>query len=1179
MRDSVAFHNCGYDGKDRSMKMFAEHFSGFAVLRTAFFLTLAIFVLSWFCGSSAAERQKQHENSKDRAFEKVTLQLKWFHQFQFAGYYAAKEKGFYRKRGLDVTIVEGGPFCIADVVAAGKAQYGVAGSDILLERIAGKPVVVLASVFQHSPCVLIAKNDGTVSPGIHGLIGKKLMLPVEQWVPEIYAMFLCEGIPLDSFAVFSSAVPRDYRDDSISAYSGYISNEPFLFMKENIPFAIIRPQTYGIDFYGDSLFASETEIRQHSRRVAEFKEASLEGWRYALDHVEEIADLILDKYGCEKSREHLLFEAGEIEKLVEPDVVSLGHVDAGRWRFIAKTMGQLGLCARNVSLDGFVHDPRQAIMERQQWLLKYTKVAGGAVLFLTGAFFIWYLSLKSEVKKRTKALSAEIAERKKAERALLESERKFETAFVSSPAILGISTWEEGRFIEVNKAFCDFLGVRRDEIVGKTSLELDIWDDRDQRRRMLGRLTATGAASAEIHPKSKSGEVKTGILTFRAVEVKGRKLVLSHFLDITEQNKAQEALRESRERYRIVADFTYDWEYWTAPEGRLKFVSPSCERLTGRTALEFLQDPDLLLSIVHDDDKARVEKHLVFSCGKHPDAGSLDFRIVKPGGAIRWVSHYCRPVHAADGSYLGQRASNRDITERRLAEEKLVRSEALFRALTEKSGDLTVILDEDGRIEYASPSATEYLGNPPEQMVGKLFDDFLNKEDIPIVRDMFEKAVGHHEENVPPIEFRTVGKDGRTAHLEALVSNMLDEPGLKGLVANCRDISERKKLELDLTQAQRTEAVGKLAGGIAHDFNNILSSLIGFTELALDDAKLGVDPQKNLREVVNAGVRASELVKQILSFSGQEVERAQSFRVGDLAQEATDLLRAALPTTIDIRRTIDSEYSMVGDPTKIHQVFMNLYTNAAQAMEKNGGVLEVVLEDVAIGPDGAGNGLELKSGPYVKVEVSDTGEGISPDVVGSVFKPYFTTKPKGEGTGMGLSVVREIVEKYGGGIFVESETGKWTRFTFYLPASLRQGPPLVLPAEEPPTGNERIMFIDDDESLANMTGETLRRLGYDVTVAIDSKKAFELFRSAPERFDLVITDMTMPGIAGEKLAASMLEIRPELPVIICTGYRLKFTEDAAPDLGAKALLHKPVVKWKLARTVRDVLDGKLPPNG
>ena len=203
---------------------------------------------------------------------------------------------------------------------------------------------------------------------------------------------------------------------------------------------------------------------------------------------------------------------------------------------------------------------------------------------------------------------------------------------------------------------------------------------------------------------------------------------------------------------------------------------------------------------------------------------------------------------------------------------------------------------------------------PPEQMVGTLFDDFLNKEDLPIVRDMFEKAVGDHEENVPPIEFRTVGKDGRTAHLEALVSNMLDEPGLKGLVANCRDISERKKLELDLTQAQRTEAVGKLAGGIAHDFNNILSSLIGFTELALDDAKLGVDPQKNLREVVNAGVRASELVKQILSFSGQEVERAQSFRVGDVAQEATDLLRAALPTTIDIRRTIDSEYSMVGGP-------------------------------------------------------------------------------------------------------------------------------------------------------------------------------------------------------------------------------------------------------------------------
>jgi len=384
-----------------------------------------------------------------------------------------------------------------------------------------------------------------------------------------------------------------------------------------------------------------------------------------------------------------------------------------------------------------------------------------------------------------------------------------------------------------------------------------------------------------------------------------------------------------------------------------------------------------------------------------------------------------------------------------------------------------------------------------------------------------------------------------------------------------------QQLESQLQRAERMEAIGTLAGGIAHDFNNILGAIMGYTELARMDMPETSRAAAKLDEVLKAGTRAKELVRQILTFSRQTKKEAKPLEVSLVVKEALKLLRASIPTTIEIRKKIATGPNIVmADPTQIHQIVMNLCTNAAQAMRETGGILTIELTGVEIDIATAHQYVGLEPGPYVRISISDTGKGMDPQVRERIFDPFFTTKDPGKGTGLGLSVVHGIVKACKGAITVYSEIGKGSTFHVYLRKIESMKAPEPEKVEALSTGTECILFVDDEEALARLGKETLRELGYDAVCRTSSIEALEAFRAQPERFDLVITDQTMPNMTGKDLAKEIMAIRPGIPVIVCTGYSQVFSEEEANDIGISAFLMKPVSIRELGKTIRQVLDKK-----
>ena len=377
-----------------------------------------------------------------------------------------------------------------------------------------------------------------------------------------------------------------------------------------------------------------------------------------------------------------------------------------------------------------------------------------------------------------------------------------------------------------------------------------------------------------------------------------------------------------------------------------------------------------------------------------------------------------------------------------------------------------------------------------------------------------------------------------------------------------------------LQQVMKMQAIGTLAGGIAHDFNNILFPIVGYTELTMDDLPQDSQSHKNLEEVLKATTRATELVQQILTFSRQSGQERNPLKVQYLIKEALKLLRATIPTSIEIISRIDKDCgAIMGDPTQIHQVVMNLCTNAYHAMEDTGGILEVSLQAVNLSYQEATERVGMKHGRHLRLTVTDDGHGMEPQVLERIFEPYYTTKKQGKGTGLGLSVTHGIIKNHGGDISVSSRPGKGSTFNILLP--VLDDVDIATKEVQPPAvskGHERILLIDDEEQIIDIGQRLLERLGYKVTCKTDSQEALEEFAAQPERFDLVITDMTMPKLTGDQLARKMMEINPRVPVVLCTGFNETINEEKALAMGIDRFIMKPIVKDELASTVRTVLD-------
>ena len=385
-------------------------------------------------------------------------------------------------------------------------------------------------------------------------------------------------------------------------------------------------------------------------------------------------------------------------------------------------------------------------------------------------------------------------------------------------------------------------------------------------------------------------------------------------------------------------------------------------------------------------------------------------------------------------------------------------------------------------------------------------------------------------------------------------------------------IAERERVEEQLRQAQKMEAIGTLAGGIAHDFNNILMTMTNHAEFAAK--ALGDDniAQYHLEKILTGGRRARDLIRQIILFSRQSAEERKAVRLHLLANEVMALIRASLPSNIEIRENLNPDAgTVVADPTQIHQVLMNLCANAERAMRDKGGVLEVCVDGVEVDEDFAAANPELRPGPYVLLSVRDTGHGIKPEVMKRIFDPFFTTNEIGQGAGMGLAVVHGIVAKHGGAVTVESTPGVGTVFNIYLP-QVDSKPEHEQPTEEPiPRGTERVLYVDDEPDLVEVVREGLQDLGYDVVGKTNGTEALETFRAMSDRFDLIITDQTMPDITGEALTREFRRVRADIPVILCTGFSHLIDGDIAKALGIDAFCLKPLRAREISATIRRVM--------
>jgi len=774
---------------------------------------------------------------------------------------------------------------------------------------------------------------------------------------------------------------------------------------------------------------------------------------------------------------------------------------------------------------------------------------------------------------RFASIIEDITARRKAEQALKIGEERYRALFNNMTegfALHEVVTDDAGRavdyvFLDVNPAFERLTGMRRDEVTGRSVREV-LKDIEPYWIETYGRVALTGEPLTfeRYYP-----EPLCRWFEIYAYSPAPRQFAVV-FMDISLRKRTEEALRESEHRHERSQEIAHlgSWELDVAAD-RLTW-SDETFRIFGLKPQEFAATYEAFLAAVHADDRKAVDAAYQGSLRDGCDGYEIEHRVVRRDtGEVRSVHEKCEHVRGSSGRIVRSIGMVHDITERKQAESlrrALSEQERLrLGAAVELASEAVVMADPDGRILYVNAAFERINRLRKDAAVGRNYFDIVAGDTGAAA---FRSAVWHGEDWNGHITLARPGE--RAVELEVVATTVKDPPGI--LITE-RDITQEFILQEQVRQAQKMEALGTLAGGIAHDFNNILAAITINTELALLDTEQDCPARESLPLILRAAERGKELVKQIVTFSHHKEWERTPLRIAPVVQEALQLFRATLPGTVALHEAIRADDATVeAHPAQIHQVLSNLCQNASLAMKGKPGRLEVKLDAVEVDAAMASRHSGLKPGPYVRLAVADSGCGMPREIIDRIFEPFFTTRSPGEGSGLGLSVVHGIVRSYGGAITAYSEVGKGSTFSVFLPLLPQETQPseaVAAPAAE--TGSERILLVDDDAGQLKSLARMLERLGYKITARASGRTAAAAFKKDPQAFDLVITDQTMPGTSGIELARDLVKVRPDIPIILNTGFSEKVNGEAVGKDGIRAFIMKPFTARELSGLIRKVL--------
>jgi PAS domain S-box-containing protein len=797
-------------------------------------------------------------------------------------------------------------------------------------------------------------------------------------------------------------------------------------------------------------------------------------------------------------------------------------------------------------------------------------------------------------------------ERQEAEAALRASEARYIDLYENAPDMYISINAQTGVIEKCNQTLADKLGRPKEEIIGRAAFDIYHPDCLDQAKAIFQeflqrgmvhdkelQLLKTDGSKLEVSlnasaVRAEDGTILSSRSTLRDITERRRNRMINaarlRLMQFAVTHSLEELLEETLNEAENVTDSRIGFYHFVGDDQQ----SVVLQNWSTRTKLRFckagsqglhypIAEAGVWVDCVHQ------RKPVV-----HNDYNSLPHRKGMPEGHADVVRELVVPVLRGEKIKAILGVGNKpadysskdveamalladlawEITERKMAEE-------FIRKLTqavEQSPVSIVITDVSGKIEFVNAEFTRTTGYSFSEALGQNPRILKSGETPAEEYRRLWKTISSG--GVWQGQFQNRKKNGELFWEQATIAPLRDADNvITHYVAVKEDITERKKLEEHLRQIQKMEAIGQLAGGIAHDFNNILSAITGYTELSQSMLDPESPVSNYMAQVLEAGWRAKELINQILMFSRETDQELRPIRISFPVKEALKLIRASVSASIEIRSKILSRASAMADPTQIHQIVMNLCTNAAHAMQEKGGLLEVSLTDITI--DSAAkrkNYPDAKTGDYIRLTVADQGYGIDAQYIHRIFDPFFTTKKMGEGTGMGLSVVHGIVKSYGGSIYVHSRLGEGSTFDILFPAQEGAVPSDAILEKPVPTGNESILFVDDETMIVDIVKRTLESLGYRVDARTSARDALETFRNNPDGFDLVVTDMAMPKMSGLDLAEEILQIRPDFPIVLCTGFDVNMNEETIAEHGLQGIVYKPILRRDLAAVVRKTLD-------